>query len=110
MPLIVTFSEEITSPALGLLQGLAPSTTVRSIHFSLSVVPAIKGSSTRPPVSDWLAIEDPGGILKLNEYLLFRYDSQPAVSVPETLISTHHDFVAPAPIPNRTPAAFWNLQ
>src|SRR5512141_1286636 len=102
MPLIVTFCAADTCPAFGLLQGLAPSTTVTSIHFSTRVVPPTKGSSTRPPVSDWLAIEDPGGILKLNEYLLFVNVCQPVVFVPETLISTHQDLVQVAPIPKRT--------
>ena len=31
-------------------------------------------------------------------------------AVPETLISTHQDFVLPAPIPNGTPAEFRNFQ
>jgi hypothetical protein len=32
------------------------------------------------------------------------------VPVPETLISTHQDFVPPTPIPNGTPLAFLNFQ
>jgi hypothetical protein len=66
-------------------------------------------------------MEDPGGYLKLNEYWLFAYVFHPVVSVPvgvgvgvaavpETLISTHQDFVASVPSPKRTPLAFWNLQ
>src|SRR5512135_3776318 len=110
MPLNVTFWDEDTIPAFGLLQGLAPWTTLMSIHLSTRVVPETKGSSTRSPPSGWLVIEDPGGILKLNPFWLFTYDCQPVVFVPETLISTHQDFVHVLPMPKRTPAAFWNLQ
>src|SRR5512143_3333431 len=121
MPLIVTLTEELTCPALGLLQGFAPSTTVTSIHFPLRVVPAVKGSLTRPELSDWLSMEAPGGNLKLNEYLPFAYTFQPVVSVPvevgvgvagvpETLISTHQGLAASAPTPKRVPAAFWKAQ
>ena len=31
-------------------------------------------------------------------------------AAPETLISTHQDFAASAPMPNGTPLAFWNFQ
>src|SRR5512143_3727157 len=123
MPLIVTLTEALTCPALGLLQGFAPSTIVTSIHFPLRVVPVAKGRLTRPELADWLSMEEPGGYWKLNEYVLFPYAFQPVVcvpvavgvgvnvaAVPTTLISTHQDFVPAVPSPNRTPAAFWNRQ
>src|SRR5512146_2643615 len=110
MPLKVTFSGGICGLLTGLLHGLTPSATLTSRCFSSKFVPRTKGKSMRPPVSVWLTSVEPGGYLKLNEYLLFTYVCQAVVSVPETRMSTHQDFVPPVPIPNRTPLAFWNLQ
>jgi len=58
---------------------LAPSTTVTSRYLSLRFVPLAKGRYTRPPVSDWLATEDPGGNWKAKPYLAFRNVFQPAL-------------------------------
>ena len=50
--------------------------------FSARVVPVVKGRLTRPEVSDWSSMEEPGGTLKLNEYCHLHTYSNQLVSVP----------------------------
>src|SRR5512135_3718028 len=80
MPLNVTFSGGMFGLLTGLLQGVTPSATLTSRCFSSRFVPDVKGRYTRPVVSDWLAIVEPGGTLNAKPYLTFRYVVQLAVA------------------------------
>src|SRR5512140_648514 len=80
MPLMVTLVAVACEVLSGSLHVAAPSTTLTSTYFCTRLVPDVKGRYTRPALSDWLAIDEPGGNLKKKPYFTFWYVFQPEVT------------------------------